>query len=141
MPVYSMDIREKIVSAYEAGNTSIRKVANRFMVSKGVVTRLLHQKRTTGELTPKRATGGKPSQLAAHPAEIIDMVSQHPDWTLEEYCEQWQEQSGVRISVSAMCRFLNKQNLSLKKNTSQRSSRDRPGTTKTVGLLAKHERR
>ena len=95
------------------------------MVSKGVVTRLLNQKKTTGDLSPKRATGGKPSQLAPHQAEIIDMVNQHPDWTLEEYCEQWQELSGTRLSASAMCRFLNKQNLSLKKNTAQRSSRYR----------------
>lgn len=36
MPVYSMDIREKIVSAYEGENTSVLKVAKRFMVSKGV---------------------------------------------------------------------------------------------------------
>jgi transposase len=111
MPVYSMDIREKIVSAYEAGNTSIRKVAKRFMVSKGVVTRLLHQKKTTGDLSPKPATGGKASQLAPHQAEIIEMVNQHPDWTLEEYCEHWQELSGTRLSASAMCRFLSKQNL------------------------------
>ncbi len=138
MPVYSMDIREKIVSAYEAGDTSIRKVAKRFMVSKGLVTRLLHQKKrsvsgqnplsrkhspTTGTLTPKAATGGKPSQLAPHQCEIIDLVNQHPDWTLEEYCEHWQELSGTRLSASAMCRFLKQQNLSLKKNTAQRSSR------------------
>jgi transposase len=58
MPVHSMNIREKLVSAYEAGNTSIRKVAKRFMVSLGVVTRLLHQNKTTGTLSPKPATGG-----------------------------------------------------------------------------------
>lgn len=43
MPVCSMDIREKIISAYEAGSTSIRKLTKQFMVSKGVVTHLLHQ--------------------------------------------------------------------------------------------------
>jgi transposase len=137
MPVYSLDIREKIVSAYEAGDTSIRKVASRFMVSKGVVTRLLEQKRTQGDLRPKAATGGKPSQLAPYQAEIIDMVNQHPDWTLEEYCEKWQEQSGVRVSSSAMCRFLSKQNLSLKKNTAQRSSRNGSGPTETARVLGK----
>ena len=132
MPVYSMDIREKIVSAYEKGDTSIRKVAKRFMVSKGVVTRLLNQKKTTGDLSPKPANGGKPSQLALHQAAIIEMVNQHPDWTLEEYCEHWQERSGTRFSASAMCQFLSKQNLSLKKNTAQRSSRHRNRPTQTA---------
>ncbi|WP_052128306.1 helix-turn-helix domain-containing protein [Neosynechococcus sphagnicola] len=127
-----MDIREKIVSAYEAGNTSIRKVAKRFMVRKGVVTRLLHQQKTTGDLSPKPATGGKASQLAPHQAEIIDMVNQYPDWTLEEYCEHWQELSGRRLSASAMCRFLSRQNLSPKKNTAQRPSRYRIGSAATA---------
>lgn len=78
MPVYSMGIREKIVSAYEAGNTSIRKVAKRFMVRNGVVTRLLRQKKITGNLTPKPAIGGKPSQPASHQAAMITLVNQHP---------------------------------------------------------------
>ncbi|XPM56365.1 MAG: hypothetical protein EDM05_054245 [Leptolyngbya sp. IPPAS B-1204] len=34
MKPYSLDLREKIISTYEAGNTSIRQVAARFQVSK-----------------------------------------------------------------------------------------------------------
>ena len=34
MKPYSLDMRQKIINAYEAGNTSIRKVAERFQVSK-----------------------------------------------------------------------------------------------------------
>ncbi|QOV23604.1 COG3415 family protein [Anabaenopsis elenkinii] len=37
MKAYSIDLREKIISVYEAGNTSIRKVAERFKVSKNTV--------------------------------------------------------------------------------------------------------
>lgn len=116
MSAYSIDLREKIVAAYEAGNTSVRKVAERFMVNPNTVQRLLNRKRRTGSLAPKRATGGKPSQLAEHEADVRAMVEQHPDYTLEEYCEYWQDKTGVRLSASAMCRFLQKLNLTVKKN-------------------------
>jgi transposase len=61
MKPYSIDFREKVVKAYEQGNTSIRKVAARFDVSKAFVQKLLKQKQTTGSCsTPK--TGWKPEK-------------------------------------------------------------------------------
>jgi len=41
MRPYSIDFREKVVKAYEQGNTSIRKLAVRFDVSKAFVQRLV----------------------------------------------------------------------------------------------------
>jgi transposase len=32
MKAYSLDMRQKIVNTYEAGNTSVRKVAERFLL-------------------------------------------------------------------------------------------------------------
>jgi putative transposase len=43
------------------------------------------------------------------------MVVEHPDYTLAEYCEYWQDKTGIRLSESAMCRFLQKQKLTVKK--------------------------
>jgi transposase len=63
MKPYSLDMRQKIVNTYEAGNTSVRKVAERFQVSKSTVQELLKRKRETGKLLPRQAKGGKPSQL------------------------------------------------------------------------------
>lgn len=115
MKPYSLDLRRKIVSVYEAGNISIRQVAERFKVSKNTVLALLKLKREKGTLSPLPATGGKPSQLAEYAQEVESMVAEHPDYTLEEYCEYWQEKTGVRLSESAMCRFLQKQKLTRKK--------------------------
>nr|RNJ66812.1 MAG: transposase [Leptolyngbya sp. IPPAS B-1204] len=106
MKPYSLDLREKIISTYEAGNTSIRQVAARFQVSKNTVQSLLKRKQATGTLKPAPATGGKTSQLAGFEQEIAEMVEQHQDYTLAEYCESWQEKTGVRVSESTMCRFL-----------------------------------
>jgi len=115
MKPYSLDLREKIISTYEAGNTSIRKVAERFQVSKNTVQSLLKRKQATGTLKPAPATGGKESQLAGYEQEIAEMVETHQDYTLAEYCEYWQDKTGVRMSESTMCRFLHKQQLTVKK--------------------------
>ena len=117
MSPLSKDIREKIVSTYEEGNTSVRKVAERFKVSKNTVHKLVKQKRETGDISPKKASGGKPSQLAGRENEIVAMVEEHHDYTLSEYCELWEEKGGVRLSESTMCRFLGKLKLTLKKKT------------------------
>lgn len=115
MKPYSLDMRQKIVNTYEAGNTSVRKVAERFQVSKSTVQELLKRKRETGKLLPRQAKGGKPSQLFGQEEQIKEMVVEHPDYTLAEYCEYWQDKTGVRLSESAMCRCLQKQKLTVKK--------------------------
>ncbi len=54
MAAYSLDMHEKIVAAYQGGNTSVRKVAARFMVSPGVVNVYLNktEKRVIYPLAP-----------------------------------------------------------------------------------------
>jgi len=112
---YSLDLRKKIVSAYEAGKTSIRKVAKQFMVNPKTVERLIKQQRETGNLEPKKSGNPTPSELEAHKELIIATVEAHPDWTLWQYCEEIGEKTGVYVTTGAMCRYLKKQKLTLKK--------------------------
>ncbi|MBD0340894.1 MAG: hypothetical protein ICV61_08380 [Microcoleus sp. Co-bin12] len=44
MKSYSIDLREKIVNAYERGGTSVRKVAVQFGVAKSYVQKLLQKR-------------------------------------------------------------------------------------------------
>ena len=118
MRAYSLDLREKIISSHEEG-TSIRKLAKQFRVSRAMVWNLIKLKRETGSIVPKPATGGQPSQLAGKEVELAEMVRQYSDYTLEEYCEYWDEQTGIRVSPSTMCRELQKQQWSIKKNGTQ----------------------
>ena len=112
---YSLDLRKKIVAAYEAGKTSIRKVAKQFMVNPKTVERLVNQQRETGNLEPKKSGNSTPSQLEAHQELLIATVAAHPDWTLWQYCEEIGEKTGVNVTTGAMCRYLNKKKLTLKK--------------------------
>ena len=63
MKPYSIELRAQIVKVYEQGDTSIRKVAARFDVSKGFVQKILKQKQTTGHVQPRKQRGSLPSVL------------------------------------------------------------------------------
>lgn len=112
---YSLDLRKKIVEAYETGKTSIRKVAKQFMVNPKTVERLVKQNRERGNLEAKKAGNPTPSQLEAHKELVIATVEANSDWTLAQYCEEIGEKTGVHVTTGAMCRYLKKQNLTLKK--------------------------
>lgn len=114
---YSLDLRTKIVSVYEAGKTSIRKVAEQFMVNPKTVVSLIKLKRETESLEPKKSGNPTPSELEAHKELIVATIEAHPDWTLWQYCEEIGEKTGVYVTTGAMCRYLKKQKLTLKKKT------------------------
>lgn len=115
MPPYSLDLRKKIVAAYEAGNTSIRQVAKQFQVATRTVQKLLNQYRETGKLSPKVPSNKMQSPLEAHQEKILDIVSEHGDWFLWQYCEEVAAQTGVSVTPGSMCRFLQRHKITLKK--------------------------
>lgn len=125
MKPYSIDLREKIVLAYSQGNTSIRKVAERFGVAKSFVQKLLSMNKTQGRVEPKKQGGGMKGELNGCEAQLAAMVEKYPDATLLEYCEYWGTTYNHWLSTSTMCRALQKQKLPRKKNTTQPSSANR----------------
>lgn len=131
MKAYSMDLREKIVKAYEKGDTSIRKVAERFGVAKSFVQKLLALKKTQGHVKPKQQGGAMKGELDGAEEQLGTMVEQYPDATLKEYCEYWGTTYNQWVSTSTMCRALQKQKLTLKKKTLRSSQ----GKTERVQIL------
>jgi hypothetical protein len=59
-----------------------------------------------------------PSVLNSRTTELTQMVEKYPDSTLSEYCEYWQATTKLE-RPSMMCRELQKQNLTRKKNHTQ----------------------
>ncbi|MEM9924608.1 MAG: hypothetical protein AAF915_12795 [Cyanobacteria bacterium P01_D01_bin.50] len=74
MKAYSIDLREKIVKAYETGNTSVRKVASNFGVTKSFVQKLLLMKKNKGHLKPKKQGGAVKGELEGYSAQLAAMV-------------------------------------------------------------------
>jgi len=117
---YSLDLRERIVEAVAEGQKHA-EVASRFKVGVATVRRYLSRSRS-GELAAKVP----PGRSALIPAEAYDLlreqVRRHNDATLAKHCELWEEQQGVKVSVVAMCRTLQRAGLPLKKDrNSQRT--------------------
>ncbi len=83
MKPYSIDVGEKVVSAIAKGDSSFRKVAERFCGSKNCVERWVTQKRTEGHVVPSKQ-GGSASGGMAHQDQLIAIHEKQPEATLAE---------------------------------------------------------
>lgn len=115
MKPYSIDLREKIVCAAQEEGSSIRKTAQRFMVGKNLVQKLLKQQRTEGHVIPRKQGGSMVSPVMQYKDKLLAIYEKNKDATLAEYCELLAEETGEWFSVSAMCRTFQKLELTRKK--------------------------
>jgi transposase len=85
MKTLSMDLRERIVAAYEANEGSHRVLAARFSVSHAVVGKLVRQARRLGTLDPQVHLRGRKRVISGEKErELRKHLDQHPDATLEK---------------------------------------------------------
>ena len=88
MKALSLDLRERIVASYDAGEGTRQDVAGRYRVSLGMVKKLLRQRRQTGDLGNRhRFSGRKPIILGEHRRRIKELLGRRPDMTLGELRE------------------------------------------------------
>jgi transposase len=85
MATISMDLRQRILKAYDRGDTTREQVASRFEVSLGMVKKLIQQRRHAGDIAPRHhRSGRKPVILDSHRREMRLLLAKQPDLTLEE---------------------------------------------------------
>jgi transposase len=117
MPL-SIDLRERIINAYNNKEGSAKKLAERFSVSMSTVKRLISRYKKTGSIEPKPHGGGKPAAIGESGYEFLaKLFKEGLDLTLRETCQRYQEKFGVKISISMMDRALKKLNITRKKKT------------------------
>ena len=117
MQAYSLDLRQRVVAAYENGVETIIEVAERFEVSDSFIKKLLRRKRTTGQIAPVGQRGGQPRRLnEKHRQWLLKTVLAAPDSTLEEWRERLFKEHQVTASVPTLSRELRAMNLRRKKN-------------------------
>lgn len=108
---YSMDLRERVVAAVNAGGT-ITEVARRFSVSRPVV-RDWRDRAARGELEPGVPGPKNPTKLTAADDQLMrEMVAARPGIT----AMQLQPLLSVEVVECTICRRLKKLGLSLKKS-------------------------
>jgi transposase len=124
MAAYSIDLRQKILRAWERHLGSQRAIADIFGVSLAFVEKVLRQYRATGDLAPKPHAGGQKPRLGATAQAIVQrLMGANPDATLEELCTGVAAETGVRVSVPTMCRVLQRLGLPRKKSRSTPASK------------------
>ena len=101
---YSTDLRERVLTAYEAGEGSQAEVAGRYRIGERTLSGWLRAARE-GRRGPKQRARG-PAPLGGAGAALAALVTEQNDATLAEYAERLAERAGVRRSLAAVCRAL-----------------------------------
>lgn len=127
MRSHSLDLRERIVAAVEAGEHSLRELAELFAVNLSTIVRLLQRFRRTGSVQPKPHGGGaRPKLDAQASARLLELVRQQPDATLAEL----RERVRVECSIMTIWRTLRRHRITRKKKTQHAVERDAPRVQK-----------
>jgi transposase len=110
---YSLDLRERVVSAVAAGE-SCRAVAARFKVSVASVVKWSQRYRATGSAAAKRMGGYRPYALAGERNWLLGRLAQTPDVTLRALLAELADR-GIKVSYYAVWHFFEHEGISFKK--------------------------
>jgi transposase len=123
MRAYSLDLRQRVIAALDAGEGTQPEIAARFRVSVSFITRLLKRRRRTGSVAPAPHGGGHPPALdSAARRRLRRLVRDQPDATLEELAAR----VGVPCGRMAIFRTLRELKITRKKKSHHASERDTP---------------
>jgi transposase len=103
MKAYSKDLRLKVLDAVDRGMDR-REVAEVFGVSLPSIKRWLKRRRESGAVEPLPIPGPPPRKGAMLQEWLPTQLENNPDLTLGEHCEAFEEDSGVKVSRTTMCR-------------------------------------
>jgi transposase len=106
-PHASDDVRERALAAIDEGR-SVADVAAFYRNDPSTIRRWIRQRRATGSHRARKLP------VALEPA-LIAQVTAHPDATLAEHCQRWQERQGITLSISTMRRHLQALGITRKK--------------------------
>lgn len=121
---YGEEYRKKVLEEVAEGN-SRRGAARRFKI--GVSSAIRWQKRleATGSAAPVVRPYKSRSPLEPHTAWLLALILAEPDLSLEELVRRIEAERDLKSSASAVDRFVQRHDLSYKKN----AARIRAGST------------
>lgn len=119
MKAYSLDLRQKVIDAYNRQEGTQRQLAKRFSVSLSFIQDLLKRYREDGTIAPREHGGGATAKLNSEQVALVErLVDEDNDAILVELCERLEQHSGVRVSRATMGRLTQKLLLTRKKSHS-----------------------
>lgn len=118
MKAYSLDLRERVVRAYEEGKGSIKQIAAMFNVGETFVKKMLRQKRETGSVNPLPHGGGNKSKLGNKEDRLLQKeIKLQSDVSLSELQEHLLLKANLDVSLTTIHRALERLGLPRKKKS------------------------
>jgi transposase len=119
-----LDLRERIVKAYENGEGSVRDLAEQFEVAPKTVQSYLTLYRTTGSVAPRpRANGPRPKIDGKALDDLRSLVATSSDATLDDLADQLARRDHIVASRHTVGRALRRLNITRKKSAPRSRAR------------------
>ena len=115
MAPYSMDLRERVVRAWDASGDA-EEVAATFSVSRAWVHRVVQRRRETGSIAPRKQMKFRSRRLAGQEDRLQALILAQPDATLAEL----REALPTTAALSTLWREIDRMNITIKKNRTRR---------------------
>ena len=115
MKAYSIDLRKRVLTAYDSGEYSLNQIAKQFQVTTRWIQKLRQRRKLEGSIAPKpQNQGRKPVFQGNNLKRLEQFIEAHPDATLEETKQHF---SGVvECSIVTIHNTLKRLELRYKKN-------------------------
>lgn len=112
----SSDLRHRVIRAVEDG-LSCRTAADRFGIAPSTAIKWMERYRRLGHAEPRPLGGDRRShRIEVYADELLSLIDEQPDITLEEMAAHLDETHGAAFSLSTIWRLLDRRGLSFKKN-------------------------
>lgn len=133
MRPYSLDLRQRIVNAYENREGSIRELAELFAVAPNTVYEYVTRMYATGSVAPCPHGGGVASSIDQPGLQHVRaLLEEKNDRTLAELGKELNQRYGLVVSRSTLARAVKGLGMTRKKRPFMRPSRTDPTCNKRV---------
>ncbi len=119
---YSMDLRERVVSAVEESGLTRRQAASRFGVGVSTAINWVRRYRETGSVAPGQIGGHKPKAIRGADRDWLVGRIKEGDFTLRGLVAELAER-GLKVDYRTMWNFVHAEKLSFKKNRGRQRTR------------------
>ena len=122
MRAYSLDLRQRVLKAYDENKWTVGQIAERFKVGEWWVHKLKRQRKAGGGIGPRKGKVGQPRRLGPEQVNRLEQyVDKHPDATLE----QIHEKVGAACTMVTIHNTLKRLGYRYKKNAAGQRTRSR----------------
>ncbi len=115
MKQYSVDLRERLLQAIDAG-LSQAEASRTFGVGTSTITRWRQRRSATGSVASLPRPGRTPTIGPDQASALRAQVAAAPDATLAEHCRRWAQAHDSTVSVATMSRAIRQLGITLKKS-------------------------